>query len=229
MAEEFVTTEHIQLTAEDGHTFDAYVADPGDAKAAIVVVQEIFGINRHIRSVVDDFANEGFLAVAPALFDRVERGVELAYTPEDRQRGMPMARSIGEEKPLLDIAAAMRWAADKVGSRVGVVGYCWGGTLAWLSAARLTPQAAVAYYGGRISDHGNERLNAPVVLHFGSQDKHIGPDAIEKIREAHPEVPIYIYDADHGFNCWDRASYDEKSAAEARALTLDFFRKELLG
>jgi carboxymethylenebutenolidase len=227
MATDSVSGTYIQLTASDAHTFDAYVADPGAAKRAIVVVQEIFGVNHHIRSVADDFATEGYLAIAPALFDRVQRGVELGYDPASRERGLRMAQAIGTDKPLLDIDASIAWAEERVGQHVGVVGYCWGGTLAWLSATRLRPQAAVGYYGGRIADSAAEKLYAPVMLHFGSLDKHIPATEIDKVRAAHPEVAIFLYDAGHGFNCSERSEYSAEAVKVARERTLQFFSQHL--
>lgn len=220
----------IEVTASDGHRLDAYLAEPKQfATAAVVVVQEIFGVNRHIRSVTDDFASQGFTAIAPALFDREQRGVELNYNSADRSRGMQLVKRIGLENSLLDVAAAIDQAAQASPEKkkVGVVGYCFGGTLAWLSATRLHPAAAVCYYGGQIARFATEKPRCPALLHFGSKDPHIPESEIEIIRKAHPEVPLYLYDAGHGFNCDQRPDYEPRSAREARQRSLDFLREKL--
>jgi len=220
---------HLKLTASDGHRLDAYLAEPQTpASAAIVVVQEIFGVNGHIRSVADDYASQGFAAVAPALFDRVETGVELGYTSSDASRGMQMASKIGFEKALLDLSAAIDHAARMPGiKKVSVVGFCFGGTLTWLAATRLHPAAAVCYYGGQIARFAQEQPRCPVLMHFGSKDAHIPSSEIEKIRAAHPELPVFLYDAGHGFNCDQRKDYEPHSAALARERSLEFLRTSL--
>jgi carboxymethylenebutenolidase len=219
----------MRLKATDGHEFDAYIADTSaKAKAALVVIQEIFGVNSHIRSVTDDYAREGFWTVAPVLFDRVERDVELGYGPEDRKRGMNIATHVGLDSALKDVDATLKYAAHKFGAgRVGVVGYCWGGTLAWLSATRLAPGAVVGYYGGQIAKYAAENPRCPVMLHFGKKDQHIPPSEIETIRQHHLDLPIFLYDAGHGFNCDQRESFDPPSATLARERTLDFLRQHL--
>jgi carboxymethylenebutenolidase len=220
--------ESITLTAADGHRLGAYVARPeGETIAALVVVQEIFGVNAHIRSVADGYAKDGFLAVAPALFDRIERNVELAYDGADMQKAMTFIPKLDVEKALADVAAAMEFAASATGKKVGVIGFCFGGTLAWLAATRLQPAAAVAYYGGRIANYAAETPAAPVMLHFGKQDKHIPAEEVEKLNAAHPGVEVYWYDAGHGFNCDARASYDREAARLARERSLVFLRKHL--
>ena len=230
MASEPISSKRIQLTASDSHTFDAYVARTQKIpEAAVVIIQEIFGVNAHIRSVVDDYASEGFLAIAPAIFDRAERGLELAYDEQGRQRGRELSRQIGMDAPLLDIAAAIEYAAREVApTAVGVLGFCWGGTLAWLSATRLKANAVVGYYAGGIGNFAREIPQAPVMLHFGERDKHIGADQIEAVRSGHPEVAIYTYDADHGFNRDVGEAYNPDAASLAKARTIEFFRSKLL-
>jgi carboxymethylenebutenolidase len=220
--------EYVKLKAADGHELSAYVARPsGKPLAGLVVVQEIFGVNSHIRSVADGYARDGFLAVAPAIFDRIERGVELGYDGADLQTAMSFIPKLDPDKALVDIAAAMEFAASETGKKVGVIGYCFGGTLAWVAAARLHPAVAVGYYAGRIGGYAGETLSAPVMLHFGKQDAHIPPEEVAKVQAAHPEVEIYWYDAGHGFNCDARASFEPVSAGEARERSLKFLRKHL--
>jgi carboxymethylenebutenolidase len=221
-------SEQVMLKAADGHKLSAYVALPEGAPiAGLVVIQEIFGVNAHIRSIADGYAKDGFLVVAPALFDRIEREVELGYEGADMQRALGFMPKLDTEKALADIAAAMEFAGNATGKKVGVIGYCFGGTLAWVAAARLHPAVAVGYYGGRIGNYAGETPSAPVMLHFGKQDAHIPAEDVEKVHAAHPEVEIYWYDAGHGFNCDARGSYDKGAALEARERTLRFLKKHL--
>jgi carboxymethylenebutenolidase len=220
--------EWVTLKAADGHELSAYVARPeGEPAAGLVVVQEIFGVNQHIRSVADGYARDGFLAVAPALFDRIERGVELGYEGADAKRAVSFIPKLNIDKSLVDVAAAIDYAADATGKKVGVIGYCYGGSLAWLAAARLHPSVAVGYYGGQISKFVDESLSAPVMLHFGKQDRHIPVEEVEKVHAAHPEVEIFWYEAGHGFNCDARSSYNKEAAQLARERSLGFLRKHL--
>ncbi len=224
--------EHVKLRAADGFELDAYVARPaGAAVAGLVVLQEAFGVNHHIREVTDGWAADGFLAVAPALFDRVERGVELGYGPEDLQKGMAIIQKGKPDDRVMDVAAALDYARRETGKKVGVIGYCLGGSMAWLAATRLNPDAAVGYYGSQIPRYAEEELHAPVMLHFGADDTHIPKDEIDaKVAAAHPEVPIYFYaGAGHGFNTSDRASYNPEAARLARERSLKFFREKLRG
>lgn len=221
--------EHVKLRASDGFELDAYVARPqGEPLAGLVVVQEAFGVNSHIRSVTDGFAKDGFLAVAPALFDRQQRGVELGYTPEDLQKGIALARGGNSDDYVKDTAAALAFVRSETGKKVGVIGYCLGGSVAWLAAARLDPDAAVGYYGGMILKFADEAPRAPIMLHFGLQDTHIPKAEIDsKVAAKYPEIPIYWYDAGHGFSCNDRASYNAEAAHLARERSLAFLRKHL--
>lgn len=221
-------SEHKTLKAEDGHQLDAYVARPkGEPIAALVVVQEIFGVNAHIRSVADSYAKDGFLAVAPALFDRIERGVELKYEGEDRQKAMALSGKLKMDDLLKDTRAAIDYARIQSGKKTGVIGYCLGGSIAWLCACRFNIDAAVGYYGGYIPQFVGEQPKCPVMLHFGEKDDHIPLESVDKVRAAHPEVQIYLYDAGHGFNCDARASYDPESARIARERSLAFLKKSL--
>jgi carboxymethylenebutenolidase len=221
--------EHVRLQARDGHELDAYVARPASQPiAGLVVVQEAFGVNHHIRSVADGWAKDGFLAVAPALFDRVERGVDLTYSPEDMQKGIGLVRQGNADDRVKDLAAALDYVRRATGKKAGVIGYCLGGSMAWLAATRLNPDAAVGYYGGQIIAYAGETPKAPLMLHFGLQDTHIPKAEIDsKVAAAHPEVPIFWYDAGHGFNCNDRASYNADASKLARERSLEFLRKHL--
>jgi len=217
----------IRLTASDGHEFGAYRAEPSGApRGGIVVIQEIFGVNAHIRSVADGFAADGYAAVAPALFDRAERDVELAYDPDGIAAGRALRGKLDWDGPLRDIGAAVDSLS---GSKVAVVGYCWGGSLAWLSATRIDGlAAAVCYYGGQIKDFKDETPRSPVLMHFGSADQGIPLDDVEAIRAAHPDLPIHVYEgAGHGFNCDMRASYDPDAAATARQRTMAFLAEAI--
>jgi carboxymethylenebutenolidase len=221
-------SEYVTLRAADGQQISAYVARPeGEPIAGLVVVQEVFGVNAHIRSVADGYARDGFLAVAPALFDRIEPGVELGYDGADMQKAMSLIPKLDIEKALADVTAAMEFAGRATGKKVGVIGYCFGGTIAWLAATRLDAAVAVGYYGGRIANYAAETPTAPVMLHFGKQDAHIPADEVDKVQAAHPEGEIYWYDAGHGFNCDARASYNAGEAKVARARSLEFLKKHL--
>src|SRR5690348_14308009 len=217
----------IELTARDGHRFAAYRADPaGKPRGAMVVIQEIFGVNGHMRRVADGFAADGYVAIAPALFDRAKRGVELGYDEAGMTSGRDLRSAVGEEGPLADIQATIGEA--KKSGKVGIVGYCWGGSLAYLAAARLTGlSCAIGYYGGAIAAHAGEKLKVPTMLHFGETDQSIPMSDVEKVRAAHPEIPLFVYNAGHGFNCDERGSYDAASAKEARGRTLDFIRQHV--
>lgn len=203
----------------------AWRADPPiPPKGVIVVVQEIFGVNHHIRGVVDRFASHGYVAVAPAVFDHVEVGIELGYTPEGIERGRELVAQVGFERVLQDVHEAAR-ELQHIG-KVGVVGYCWGGTVAFLANTRLG-YPAVSYYGGRTVPFLHEQLDAPMMFHFGERDPIIPPEQLALHRELQPEAEIHVYPAGHGFNCEEREDYDEASATLALERTLAFFRRTL--
>ena len=218
----------ITLKAEDGRSFGAYRAAPaGKPKAGIVVIQEIFGVNSHIKKVTDGFAADGYVALAPAIFDRAERGFESGYTPEDIDRGRAIRGKIDINDMIKDIRATVASLAAE-GVKVCVVGYCLGGTLAWLAATRIDGvSCAVSYYGGGVAETASEKPRCPVLFHFGETDQSIPPDHHAKIRAAHPSIPMHIYPAGHGFNCDARGSYDAPSAALARTRTMEFLAKHL--
>lgn len=220
----------IKVKAVDEHVLSLYVAQPtAEPIAGLVVIQEIFGVNRHIRSIADGFAEDGFFAVAPALFDRIETGIELGYDGPDAQRGMALRQQLDLTKALADVDAAIAFASNETRKKVGVIGYCFGGLLAWLSATRLHPDMAVGYYAGGIGNFAAEMPTAPVQLHFGKLDTHIPPEQVDKVKAAHPEVEIHWYDgAGHGFNCDLRSSYNAEAAALARGRALAFLQMHLL-
>jgi len=217
----------ITLAAKDGHKLGAYRADPsGTPRGAIVVVQEIFGVNRHMRHVTDDFAKQGYVALSPALFDRVENGIELGYDPKSIEAGRDIRAKVPLDGTLADLQAAID-AVKSVG-KVGIVGYCWGGGLAFLAATRLSGvAAAVGYYGGLVAAHAQEKPRVPVLLHFGDSDQSIPMSDVEKVREARPDVTTYVYKAGHGFSCDERGSYNAEASKLALERTLKFFRENI--
>ncbi len=218
----------IELTAADGHRLGAYQAGPDDATAGLVIVQEIFGVNRHMRAVCDRFASDGFAVVAPALFDRVEHGVELGYGDEDRKRGMALRSGVSAEASMADVEAAVAVLGQR---KLGIVGYCWGGTIAWWGATRSKSfGAAVGWYGGGIAATREETPACGVQLHFGAEDHGIPLTDVEAIRASQPGVELYIYPgAGHGFGCDERASFDKAASDLAHHRTLDFLRRHLHG
>jgi carboxymethylenebutenolidase len=218
--------DYTTLMARDGHSFQAWLAGPtGPARGAVVVLQEIFGLNSHIRAVTDRFAAEGYLAIAPALFDRVRRDVQLGYTPAEVEEGRGYMRQLAQEKVSLDILASVN--VVKHAGQVAAVGYCWGGTQAYVAACDLPVSAAVAYYGSAIVNKLEHRPKVPVLYHFGARDKSIPPEAIEQIRAADGGGQIFVYPADHGFNCDQRGAYDAESAALAYTRTLQFLAEHV--
>ena len=218
--------EFVTLTAADGHQFQAWVDGPAESKRGLVVIQEIFGVNSHMRNVCARFAAEGYRVISPALFDRAESGVELGYEADGVARGLDLRSKISDADVMLDVSAA----AEALGDRVkGIIGYCWGGTLAWWGATRTTQFAAAnGWYGGGIVGTRAEIPNAPVQLHFGEKDTGIPMSDVEKVRAAQPGVAIYVYaGAQHGFGCDERGSYSAPDAALAQSRTVAFFREHL--
>ena len=215
--------QNIELSAGDGHRLAAYESNAGAPRGGIVVIQEIFGVTRHIRAVADQYAAAGFTAIAPALFDRVERNVDVPYT--DMAKGFGYMQQLKNEQVMLDVQAAIN-RLNPAG-KVGVVGYCWGGTMAYLAAARLKVAAAVAYYGGGIDKYTAEKPRCPIMFHFGEKDAHIPLSAVEKIKAEVPEGIFHLYPADHGFNCTDRASFEPASAKLALERSLEFFHRHV--
>jgi carboxymethylenebutenolidase len=219
----------ISLTSADGNAIGGYLATPdGPAKGAVVVVQEIFGVNSHIRSVADRLAADGFVALAPQYFDRLSADIQLGYEGSDLQTGIGHVTALGMDNPLADTAAAIAHLHAAGHPKVGITGFCWGGTMTWASACRLDGlSAAVGYYGGGIHGLRNETPKVPTMLHFGDKDVYIPADQLADIKAAHPDLPLYTYPANHGFHCDARADYDAPSAATAYARTIEFFARHL--
>lgn len=221
--ESALKTEWLDITASDGKTIKMYIAIPdGKVKGAIVVLQEIFGVNAHIRSVCERYAAEGYVAAAPAIFDRQSPGYERGYTPEDVQAGIAMMQSFDRDAVMLDIGAAVE--AVKQYGKVGVVGYCLGGSLAYRAAiSRDDLAAASCYYGGMVSDMADIAPKCPTIVHFGETDQSIPLEKAEIVKQKRPEVPVYIYPAGHGFSCDARSAYEPVSAKLAWERTLKLF------
>lgn len=226
--------QFIEISATDGAKCQAYLAEPaGQPRGAVVVLQEIFGVNSHIRAVADGYAAQGYLAIAPSTFQRVKPGVELGYSDADMQAGFALKLAVDALPApgvLADIQAAIDEAARRSDGKVGIVGYCWGGLLTWRSACELQGlSAAVPYYGGGMTtpEEAARSPKCPVLAHFAEQDNWIPMDTVEAFRAAQPGVEVHSYDAHHGFNCDQRGASHPPSAALARERTLDFFAKHL--
>ena len=226
--------QFVDLTSADGFVVPAWVARPeGAPRGAVVVLQEIFGVNSHIRAVTDRLAASGYLAVAPATFARVRAGVELGYEAQDMQDGMALKAAV-EALPapgvMPDIQAAIDYAAAQSGCKVGIVGFCWGGLLTWRAACTLQGlAAAVPYYGGGMTSPAEtaRQPQVPVLAHFGERDHWIPLEGVQAFGRAHPQVQVHVYAADHGFHCDQRGSYDEAAALTAWDRTLAFFGQHL--
>lgn len=221
---------HITLTSEDGFEFAAYTAEPeGKARGGVVVIQEIFGVNSHIREMVDRYAANGYLAIAPAVFDRVERNVELGYTPDDMQAGIAIVAGgqLDFTKVLADARAAGRFASSA--GKVGIVGYCFGGLVTAASSIHSAEvfAAGSSYYGGNTVTLIDKKPQIPLQAHYGELDAYIPMSDVAKIEQAWSDAEVYAYAADHGFNCDQRATFHAQSAAVAQARTYRFFAKHL--
>ena len=216
----------INLTAADGHSFSAYVAGPADATKGVVVIQEIFGVNHHMRDMADRFAALGYAVVAPALFDRTERGVELGYTADDVAKGRDYRMKLSDAQVMADVEAA---AAHLAGKKLGIVGYCFGGTVSWWGSTRSTSFAAAScWYGGGIAGTKNESMSCPVQMHFGEKDASIPMIDVDSIRAAQPKAESHVYmGAQHGFGCDERGSYSNPDYDLAQERTVAFFAQHL--
>ena len=217
--------ESIKATASDGHEFDIYLAQSkGSPRGGVVLIQEIFGVNNHIKNVAEKFSSNGYLVGAPSLFDRVQRDIQLGYSTEDIRRGRELKDNLSNESPLMDITATLNIVRSA--GHVAVVGYCWGGTLAWLSACQVDGfNAAISYYGGGIGKLLSIQPKCPTIFHFGEQDHAIPAEEINSLRQAHPECPIYLYPAGRGFNCEQRDSFNSTSSAIAFERTIQHLDK----
>ena len=218
--------EDILLKSQAGD-IAAYLATPkGTAKGGVVVIQEIFGVNHHIRAVTDKFAADGYVALAPAFFDHIKKNIELGYTPDTIAEGRGYVMTPGfTDKAVQDTEAAIAELKKRGAHKVGVTGYCWGGTICWLAATRLKPDAVSGYYGGGIHGTKNEKPTVPTQLHFGDKDMHIPMAHVNELRQLHPNVEIFDYPADHGFHCDERGSYDKAASVKAMERTLAHFKK----
>ena len=229
-------SEWVSVTASDGQQLQCYVTRPeGAPKGALVLVQEIFGVNKHIQSVADSYAKDGYVVIAPAIFDRIQPGVQLDYTPEDMKKALSeFYPKLDPMKSLLDVAAAYHFVEKEDHTGIGVMGFCYGGLMAWLAAVRgedekMQPSCCVGYYAGGIGKFAAETPSCPVMLHFGADDTHIGADQIDAVRAANPEVEIDVYDgAGHAFNRDpDPNSYAPQAAGLARERTLEFLNTHI--
>ncbi len=219
-------SETVQLHAQDGQVLDAYLAKPqGTPIGSLVVLQEIFGVNKSIRDVADAYAADGFFVVVPALFDRYEKKVELGYENDDMQKAFALMHKLSVDTALFDVQAALAYAEEKTGKKSAVLGFCYGGKLAWLTSTRLHPSAAVGYYAGGIGEFAAEKPNAPTILHFGTQDTHIPKEQVDKVTAAHSDVPVYWYDAGHAFANHARPSFNSAAAKLARERSLAFLQQ----
>ena len=214
----------INLKAPDGFTLTAYTAGPTGGTKGLVLIQEIFGVNHHIRDMCERFGAQGYAVCAPAIFDRVEPGIELGYTQEDIDKGRGYRMKLNDAQLMLDVEAA---AAQLGGKKLGIVGYCFGGTVAWWGATRSNRFAAAScWYGGGIAGTKDERPNCPVQMHFGEKDASIPMTDVEAIRAAQPRVESYVYPgAQHGFGCDERASFSKPDYELAQQRTLEFFAR----
>ncbi len=218
----------IELKAADGHKFAAYVAEPsGKPRGGIVVIPEIFGVNSHIKQTSDGYAADGYRVVSPAMFDRAQRNFEVGYSQPDIDAGRAIMGKLDWGQAMLDVGAAVAEAAK--GGKVGIVGYCYGGTVTWLAAARVSGLAcAVPYYGGGMHGLIGEKPKVPVMCNFGETDQSPTLAQAKEIAAAHPGITAHFYPgAGHGFNCDQRGSWNAEAAKLARSRTLEFFRKHL--
>jgi carboxymethylenebutenolidase len=226
-------SEWVELKAADGHELSAYVAKPkAEPLGAVIVIQEIFGVNQSIRSVADEYARHDFVAIAPALFDRFGKSIELGYTGDDLKQAYELYGKLNPDTQLLDVAAAAEHVAG-TGKGTGVIGFCYGGLLTWLSATRakalkIDLKAAVGFYAGGIGKFAAETPTCPVQLHFGADDDHIGKDQIDAVHTAHPDVEIFLYEgAGHAFANEARPSYVPAASKLAHERALEFLKSNI--
>ena len=221
----------ITIESRDGFHFDAYLAKPaGEPKASLVVLQEIFGLNKHIQSIADFFASQGYLVIAPATQHRSVKNLSLGYSPEDMAQGIQhkaVVTSLPNNPVMMDIQASIEYVSTA--GKVGVIGYCWGGFLAWKSACELKGlSAAVSYYPGGIETTDELTPSCPTMLHFANDDKHISLEIVETFKHKQAQSEVFTYDGQHGFNCDVRSAYNANAANLALQRSLSFFKKNLL-
>jgi len=216
----------ITLTAADGHHLEAYEAGTPDAPRALVLIQEIFGVNAFVRAAADAWAERGFHVIAPALFDRAEPGAILPYTQEGMQKGLALRAKVTEDQVLADVEAAAKALNSR---KTGIIGFCWGGLVAWLAATRTHSfRAASGWYGGGIAKYRDEKPHCPVQLHFGGEDEMIPHTDVQAIRAAQKDIELFVYDdAGHGFGCPDRPGYNADATELATSRSLGFFEATL--
>jgi carboxymethylenebutenolidase len=221
-----MTCKTITLKAADGHELGAYIAQPaGRPRAGLVVIQEAFGVNAYVRSVVERFAADGYTSIAPMIYDRQERGVELGYEGDDLTRARKLRAGLVWDLVMADVKASIDAVASS--SKVGIIGYCVGGSVAWLAAQHLPVAAAISYYGRDIVDWLKPEPACPVMLHYSEKDRHIPLSNVETVRAAYPSLPIYVYPAEHGFDRDLHASFHPQSAELARRRSSDFLALHL--
>ena len=220
----------ITLKASDGHEFQAYRADPaGKPKGCMIVIQEIFGVNDHIKDVANRVAANGYLAVAPCMQDRAERGFDVGYTPADIERGRSVRMKVKNEDSLKDLRATFDYLKAQNAGKIGAVGFCWGGSLVWLAATNIDGLACgVSYYGGEVANTADAMAKCPVIFHFGEKDASIPMDKVELVKAKQGATnPVYVYNAGHGFSCDARGSFDKASHETALKRTQDFVAKHV--
>jgi carboxymethylenebutenolidase len=222
--------QFIRAQAEDQHQLDVYVAEPEqDAKAGLLVVQEAFGVNHHIQGICESYAKDGYLVAAPALYDRLQKNVQLGYSPDDMTQGIGLMNQLDHAKIFLDIEATMRVLHARGIQNIGMMGFCFGGTVTWRAAHHFKLDAAVCYYGGSIAHYAHEKPGGPVLLHFGEEDPYIPPQDVQKIKDLNPEAECHLYKANHGFNCDERSSFNADCALLARERTKAFLMHHMQG
>jgi carboxymethylenebutenolidase len=218
----------LKLKASDGFEFSAYRADPaGKPKGGMIIIQEIFGVNEHIRDVCDRYAKLGYLCVAPAMQDRAQPGFECGYTPPEIEKARGIRGQVKNEDSLKDLKATFDYLKKESGSKVGVMGYCWGGSLTWLAATEIDGLAVgISYYGGEVPAHADRKAKCPVMFHFGEKDASIPLDKVEMVKQKQPDHPLYVYEgAGHGFTCDARGSYHPASSDLAHTRTMEYITK----
>ena len=221
--------KNITLKASDGHELQAYRADPaGTPKGCMIVLQEIFGVNHHIRAVADRVAANGYLALAPCMQDRAERNFEVGYTPPDIEKGRALRGQVKNEDSLKDLKAAFDYLKAQNAGKIGAVGFCWGGSLAWMAATEIDGlAAAVCYYGGEIAANADKKAKGPVMFHFGEKDASIPMDKVDIVKQKQPDHPLFVYAAGHGFSCDERGSFDQTAHETALKRSQEFVAKHV--